>query len=80
MVGGMDFEQAQTYRKAMFSLVENRQHWKDPIDAIVRDTPEMRDALTDAIAHFTGSVPTFYGNASGLMRVVAAGYRATIGG
>lgn len=80
MAGGMEYEQAQVYRQAMFALVENRRHWKGPIQArVARDTPELRAALHDAIVHFTASVPDFTPNADGSMIVTAAGYYATVG-
>lgn len=80
MAGEMNFEQAQQYRQAMFALVECRKHWKNPIHARVsRDTPELRAAISDAVIHFTGSVPTFLPVADGSMIVSAAGYYATVG-
>lgn len=78
--GGMTYEKAQTFRKAIFALVEDKRHWKNAIHArVARDTPELRDAITDAVIHFTGSIPEFMPVADGSMIVSAKGYYATIG-
>ncbi len=84
-VGGMAYEQAQTYRKAIFSLVHDKVDWKRPIDARLTvagedEAKELIEALSDAVVFFTGSVPQFrHDAAKGELRVIAAGYRLTCG-
>ena len=61
-----------------FTKVQDKQHWKNPIDALVEKKDI--DIVTEAIIHFTGSIPTFQPKkGSGKYRVQAAGYFLTIG-
>lgn len=63
---------------AAFKAVQDRMHWKRPIDA--RMPAGVSEALMrTAIIHFTGSVPMFYAGKNGTARVKAAGYYAAIG-
>lgn len=80
-VGGMTYEMAETFRKAIFELVCNKTNWKLPINAELKvDSPELRDAITKSVIHYTGSIPTFERREGTCTLVVkAAGYYATIG-
>lgn len=63
--------------KALFELVQNKNNWKFPIDAIVPFGTNLKD-LDAAIVHFTGSLATFTDRPEGI-RVQADGYYRTIG-
>lgn len=66
--------------EAFQELLKKRQHWKDPIDRTIFKPGKAKQALlTEACIHFTGSVPDFLPAPGGRVRVVAAGYYATIG-
>jgi hypothetical protein len=60
-----------------FDLVKDRDHWKNPVDAVIDS--EHRADVEEAIMHFTGSVPSFEAAGDGLLRVRADGYYAAIG-
>ncbi len=64
-----------------FDRVRDSKNWKNPIkaDIIVVDEAD-RALITEAVIHYTGSVPTFTrkGN-DAFTRVKAAGYYLTIG-
>lgn len=84
-VGGMSYEKAQGYRLAIFSLVQNKEHWKNPIVASiplncteVGAISALQSAIEDSIIHFTGSTP-YFRVADGVLHVQAAGYFATVG-
>jgi len=62
---------------AAFTSVQNAEHWKLPVDAVIQDSE--RDLVRAAIIHFTGSVPTFKRVSTGGLLVRAAGYYRTIG-
>lgn len=47
---------SQAELRAAFSLVENVENWKNPIDAWVHSS--LWPVVQQAIIHFTGSVPT----------------------
>jgi hypothetical protein len=86
MAGEMDFETAQMYRKAIFSLVEDKANWKNKIDKCIelKAGSDLHEALKDAVIHFTGSVPTFTFFPTGHLlggyaRIQAAGYYAAVG-
>lgn len=63
--------------RVAFDKVQNKDHWKNPIDAVIL-TKDIK--ITEAaIIHYTGSVPTFTRVDGNNTRVKAAGYFATIG-
>lgn len=71
-----------------FDLVADKTNWKLPIKAIVSGDGIDRELISDAVVHFTGSVPEFYfwnggkslrGDYTVFAEVTAAGYYATIG-
>lgn len=71
----------QAQLKAAFDKVKNKRNWKNPIDALVDPSEDMR-AINAAIVHFTGS-PSDYvkvlRKGKEMLRVRAAGYYACIG-
>lgn len=70
----MTFTQEQL--EAAFKKVQNADHWKNPIDAVI-DTADI-DVTRAAIQHFTGTQAEFklcIGQ-HGKWRVEAEGYRA----
>lgn len=73
---------SQDQLKMAFENVQNKEHWKNPIDCVI-DNPgdENLECLREAIIHFTGSAPTFNRILidGGKIHVTAAGYYATIG-
>lgn len=72
---------------AAFKRVENTRHWKNPISRIVAvEGDEDIELITQAVIHFTGSIPEFVevpcrwrDDGKKRYRVTAAGYFATIG-
>lgn len=70
---------------AAFALVENKENWKLPIDALVtiqdRNRPRREiELIRKAVVFFTGSVPTIdRGVRGGTIRVKAAGYYNAVG-
>lgn len=80
-IGGMDYATAQVYRKAIFDLVCDKKNWKNPIWAVVDDTPNLRAAINDAVIFFTGEAPTIdnKGCKPGKMAVTGRGYYNVIG-
>lgn len=63
-----------------FNNVQNKEHWKNPIDCVIDNPGEENLAcLREAIIHFTGSVPSIEKLKDGKIHVTAAGYYATIG-
>jgi len=68
-----------------FRRVEDRAHWKNPVNAVVDVANDYdRALLHEAIVFFTGSLPTFTVVPGGTLpgcryRVTAAGYYAAIG-
>lgn len=64
---------------AAFNLVANKDHWKNPITTTLLQREVDEKLLTDAIIHFTGSVPTFSSMAGGRVLIKANGYYLTIG-
>lgn len=66
----------QSELTAAFNLVADKANWKNPVDALI--DPAQREIVSDAVVHFTGSVPTF-SPAGDKLRVKADGYYLTIG-
>jgi cell division FtsZ-interacting protein ZapD len=67
-------------RKRVFELVQNKEHWKNPIDATLDELSEADEKLLyDAVPFYTGSVPTITRYKNGRVRVRAAGYYRTVG-
>lgn len=66
---------------AAFKRVENKSDWKKRIwRLVVIKDQEDRQLITQAVIHFTGSVPEFFETATpNKYRVVANGYYAAIG-
>jgi hypothetical protein len=65
--------------KAAFEKVQNKEHWKNPIDAFI--DPKEYGITDDAIAYFTGTQAFFNSNnltlaqcEAGMVRVTADGY------
>jgi hypothetical protein len=82
----------RTRLNQVFSLVQNDEHWKNPIDAIVLAGEATSEEIRDAVVFYTGSVPTITSctvparHKLGLvefkvpaLHVVADGYYRTIG-
>lgn len=80
--GGMDYELAQQYRQAIFLMIQTKEDWKEPIGHLLPKrlgtNSNFQAAVTDAVIHFTGSVPKFEEKPHGVW-VTAAGYYKTIG-
>jgi hypothetical protein len=75
----MNYTQEQL--EAAFQKVQNKEHWKNPINAYIKKDEQ---AITyAAIVHFTATEPNFYrtdsnpinGEESDFVRVLAKGYR-----
>lgn len=66
----------QAVLEAAFAVVANPRDWKAPIDVVISDQPTLLEMVTDAIVHFTATVPSFSPIETGRVRVQAAGYRA----
>jgi hypothetical protein len=60
-----------------FEAVQNADHWKNPVEAFVREGARNRTA--EAVVFFTGSVARFEKAAEGWLRVTADGYYLAIG-
>ena len=65
--------------RVAFEKVQNKEHWKNPIDAVIHKS-EM-DITSDAIQFFTGTQAFFSSNKltlaeceAGMVRVTAIGY------
>jgi hypothetical protein len=73
-----------TLHKA-FARVENREHWKNPVDAVIDIKNDREKALiAEAVVFYTGSVATFTPMVGGTLpgcryRVTAIGYFAAVG-
>lgn len=68
--------------RSAFAAVQDPDHWKNPIDArFERLRSWERLLVSDAIAFYTGGLPTFTGSpaSSGPVRVTARGYYAEVG-
>jgi len=65
---------SQEQLDAAFKTVQAKAHWKDPIRSKCKASEV--SLITQAIIHFTGTVPTFgQPNKDGIVTVRAAGYR-----
>jgi hypothetical protein len=66
---------------AAFTFVQDKKHWKNPIDITLDPLDESQiELVTDAVIHYTGSCPHFVLNKStGKMRITAVGYYVAIG-
>lgn len=73
----VDGEYTQADLKFAFTKVQNKDHWKKPIDAIIK--MEEQDITERAIIFYTSSIPSFTPKAGGMLRVIADGYYLTIG-
>ena len=67
--------------KEAFDKVQNKDHWKNPIDAVI--PKQAMDITADAIQFFTGTQAFFNSNnltlaqcEAGMVRVTAIGYYA----
>ena len=59
-----------------FDLVKPDSHWKDPINALIEE--DQADAVSIAIIHFTGCVPTIEPEGDKL-RFTSVGYWEAMG-
>jgi len=64
--------------QAAFTLVQNSENWKRPINAVVEPTANL-EAIRIAVTYFTGSVANMTPAKGGKVRVRARGYYAVIG-
>jgi hypothetical protein len=63
-----------------FANVQNAKGWKHRINKLIDNPGEKNlDCLAEAILNFTGSMPTFFNESNGKVRVMAEGYYAAIG-
>jgi hypothetical protein len=68
-----------TEMQKLFELVQNEEHWKNPIDAWVPKETDM-DALNEAVIYYTGSsILVGETNDLGMTHITADGYFLTIG-
>lgn len=78
-------KKGETYgsRQARLTAIFRRvapKNWKDPIKkTVTARTEKEREEISEAIVHFTGSVPSFVPIGKGRYLVLAAGYYAAIG-
>jgi hypothetical protein len=64
----------QEQLEAAFTTVQAKTHWKDPIRSKCR--VEDKNLITEAIIHFTGTIPMFgEPDKKGMVTVKALGYR-----
>jgi hypothetical protein len=74
-------EYTQQELSAAFQRVQNRKNWKNRVNAVItiENDEEMR-LITQAVIHFTGSVPSFVEvDGKQRHRVTADGYYEAIG-
>lgn len=62
-----------------FKKVQNKEHWKFPIDKTLELSADEQRLTEDAIIFYTGSVPTFQKLPNGKTRVRAVGYYNAVG-
>ena len=84
----MNYDLEQAYRAQAFAMVSDKTNWKNMIRAEIKlqhsaerqahEVEQLQAILTDAIVHFTGSIPTF-AVVNGALQVSAAGYYVAIG-
>lgn len=71
------YEVMQARLTKLFDAVANKTHWKNPVDATMDaamfEAMGGEAAFTEAVVHFTATVPRFV-RYPGLVRVMAAGY------
>lgn len=61
--------------RAAFESVQNKSHWKKPVNAVIATpTATHQNLLTEAVIHFTGGAPSFQDLGSGRTRITAPGY------
>ena len=60
-----------------FRVVQNPDHWKGPIDAVIHK--DAMDVTNAALIFFAGCVPEFIQAGPGRVRCVAIGYFAAVG-
>lgn len=75
----LPYETFQAAAKSAFRLVENREHWKFPIDATLQASARDVGYIARAVTFFTGSVPRITRGADGKWHIQADGYHATVG-
>lgn len=81
-IGGMSYDEAQTYRRAVFNLVCDKQNWKNRIDATLPGalvSLSLLLAIQDAVVYFTGSKASYKELPNGDYRITALGYYAICG-
>lgn len=60
----------------IFNSVCNPEDWKAPIDVIIKTQNKDKNKISEAIIHFTGTIPIFEnGRAPGFSLIKAQGYR-----
>ncbi len=64
---------SQSELEEAFKKVQNKNHWKGPIDTFIK--LEERDITARAISHFTATPATFIPYSNGWLKVKAKGYR-----
>lgn len=55
-----------------FKLVQDKEHWKNPIDALIE--PFQIEIVQESVIHFTATIPVFKKEGE-KVRVKALGYR-----
>lgn len=73
IVGHPSHQYTQEQLDTAFSAVQDDEHWKNPIDAFIKESA--RDITDVAIQHFTATLPNFQRMGNGWLRVTATGYR-----
>ena len=65
-VGGMNYQLSQSYRKAIFAMVQDADNWKNPVNKELsikgmskEDVVDLQLALTDSVVHFQACRPSF---------------------
>lgn len=71
-------EYVERMREA-FRLVQDRDNWKMPVDAVIPDTPGIRELVSDAVIFFAGCLPEIIPLPDGKIRVTAIGYYNAVG-
>jgi hypothetical protein len=76
----IDGEYTRAELTEAFDLVANPENWKYPIDAVVKDDPDLIRAIGRAVPFFTGStIEVLRAGRGKLKRIVAAGYYSAVG-
>lgn len=65
--------------KAAFEIVENQDHWKGKINTWVPETADI-DLISEAIIHFTATVPTITPKAKVINKKSVKGYKVVAAG